>query len=421
MKYLLNFILVLCVITPLFAQVGIGTTTPDASAALQINNSSKGVLVSRMTQAQRIAIVSPATSLLVFQTDGTDGFYYYNGSAWVTFGGGSVWSLSGNSGTIPSSNMLGTVDGVDLSIITNNTETIRITSDNKIGINSATPAATLHLVGPNLTAKTPAIRIQDGNEADGYVLTSDANGNGTWVDPTTATGSDDDWAFVSGSTNTDPIYRIAGITIGDDSIPGTTYFSDPLLHIKTEPSFFPRPDAYLGFGSNSVLSNRDPQEVVVNSNLVPKITNSIDIGDAIYSWEKIEALNTNVSTSDRREKMNIQPLKYGLSTLMKLRPVSYIWKKSSYGKTVLRDDQKRIKIGFIAQELQEEIPEIVEAYKWKKDTENKFAKKKANRLAVRYSELLPLLVNATKEHETIINEINEQQQQIEALLNELKQ
>jgi len=421
MKYILNFVLFLSVSTPLFAQVGIGTTSPDGSAALEISNSSKGVLVSRMTQAQRIAIVSPATSLLVFQTDGTSGFYYYNGSAWVTFGGGSVWSILGNSGTVPASNMLGTIDGVDLSIVTNNIEAIRITSDKKTGINTTTPAATLNVVGPNLVAKTPALRIQDGNEADGYVLTSDASGNGTWVDPTTATGSDDDWAFVSGLTNTDPIYRIAGITIGDDSVPGTTYFSDPLLHIKTEPSFFPRPDAYLGFGSNSVISNRDPQEVVISNNLVPKSTNSIDIGDAIYSWEKIEAVNTNVSTSDRREKMDIQALKYGLSTLMKLRPVTYIWKKTSYGKTVLRDDQKRIKIGFIAQELQKEIPEIVEANQWEKNSKGEFVKKKAARQAVRYSELLPLLVKATKEHEAIIDDINKQQQQIEALLNELKQ
>jgi len=421
MKCLLKIILVLCVSTPLFAQVGIGTTTPDTSAALQINNTNKGILVPKMTQAQRIAIVSPAISLLVFQTDGTAGFYYYNGSAWVTFGGGSIWSLSGNSGTLPSSNMLGTTDGIDLSLVANNAEAIRITSDKKTGINTTTPVATLHVVGTNLVAKTPAIRIQDGNETTGYVLTSDANGNGTWVDPTTAPGSDDDWAFASGSTNTDPIYRIAGITIGDDSVPGTTYFSDPLLHIKTEPSFFPRPDAYLGFGSNSVLSNRDPQEVVISNNLVPKTNNSIDIGDAIYSWEKIEAVNTNVSTSDRREKMEIQPLKYSLSTLMKLRPVTYIWKKTSYGKTVLRDDQKRTKIGFIAQELQKEIPEIVEANQWEKNSKGEFVKKKAARLAVRYSELLPLLVNATKEHEAIIDDINKQQQQIEALLNELKQ
>ena len=42
--------------------------------------------------AQRDAIVAPATGLLVFQTDNTPGFYYYDGSAWVSFAG------SGSSG-----------------------------------------------------------------------------------------------------------------------------------------------------------------------------------------------------------------------------------------------------------------------------------------------------------------------------------
>jgi hypothetical protein len=36
-----------------------------------------------MTEAQRTAIVSPATGLLVYQNDGTEEFYYYDGSAWT--------------------------------------------------------------------------------------------------------------------------------------------------------------------------------------------------------------------------------------------------------------------------------------------------------------------------------------------------
>lgn len=421
MKYVIKFILVLCVCSPLFAQVGIGTTQIDASAALQMDNISRGLLVSRMTQAQRIAITSPATSLLVYQTDGTSGFYYYNGSAWVTFGGSSVWSLSSNTGTNPATNKLGTTDAIDLSIVSNNTEAIRITSDKKTGINTTTPTATLHIIGPNIASKTPAVRIQDGNEADGYVLTSDANGNGVWTDPTAGPGSDGDWAFVSGNTNTDPIYRIGGITIGDDSVPGTTYFSDPLLHIKTEPGFFPDPESELGFGSNSYFS-RSTQEIVVNNNVVPKYNNSINIGDPGYSWETIYLKNTPNTTSDRREKKDIQPLNYGLSTLLKLRPVTYIWKNKHLGKTVLRDDQKETKIGFIAQELQEEIPEIVEANQWKKDADDrsgKYVKKKSRRLAVRYLELLPVLVNATKEHEATIQDIEQKQQELEKLINEL--
>lgn len=64
------------------AQVGIGTTTPDASAELEITATDKGMLIPRMTLAERDLIASPATSLLVFQTDNTPGYYYYNGSNW---------------------------------------------------------------------------------------------------------------------------------------------------------------------------------------------------------------------------------------------------------------------------------------------------------------------------------------------------
>ena len=73
---------------PIHAQVGIGTTTPDASAVLDIQSSSndKGILIPRMTQAQRNAISSPATGLMIFQTDGNVGFYFYDGSSWESFG-----------------------------------------------------------------------------------------------------------------------------------------------------------------------------------------------------------------------------------------------------------------------------------------------------------------------------------------------
>lgn len=66
-----------------FAQnVGINTTTPDASAALDIVATNKGILVPRLTEAQRTGIASPAKGLLVFQTNNTEGFYFYNGTAW---------------------------------------------------------------------------------------------------------------------------------------------------------------------------------------------------------------------------------------------------------------------------------------------------------------------------------------------------
>src|SRR6059058_3497114 len=67
----------------LSAQVGIGTTTPNASAALDVTSTTRGVLIPRMSQAQRDAITAPAASLLIYQTDGTKGYYYYNGTSWT--------------------------------------------------------------------------------------------------------------------------------------------------------------------------------------------------------------------------------------------------------------------------------------------------------------------------------------------------
>jgi hypothetical protein len=69
------------------AQVGVGTTTPHASSQLDISSSTLGFLPPRMTQAQRLAIVTPAAGLLVYQTDGSAGLYNYDGSTWATLSG----------------------------------------------------------------------------------------------------------------------------------------------------------------------------------------------------------------------------------------------------------------------------------------------------------------------------------------------
>lgn len=63
------------------SQVGIGTTTPNASSILDITSTTQGVLTPRMTTAQRTAISSPADGLLVYDTD-EGAFYYYENSTW---------------------------------------------------------------------------------------------------------------------------------------------------------------------------------------------------------------------------------------------------------------------------------------------------------------------------------------------------
>ena len=82
MKQFLTLTATLLLTATIFAQVGINTETPDASAALEISSVTGGLLVPRMTETQRDAISPAATGLMIYQTDGTAGFYYFNGSSW---------------------------------------------------------------------------------------------------------------------------------------------------------------------------------------------------------------------------------------------------------------------------------------------------------------------------------------------------
>ncbi len=87
--------------------VGINTTgaAADTSAILDLSSTTKGLLVPRLTAAQRAAIVLPAKGLVVFQTDGTQGLYWNAGTpaapSWKQVGeagagGSSQWSTSGS-------------------------------------------------------------------------------------------------------------------------------------------------------------------------------------------------------------------------------------------------------------------------------------------------------------------------------------
>ena len=98
------------------ASVGIGTAAPNASALLDITSTTQGFLGPRVTIAQRDAIGTPATGLLVFTTDaGTNGiFQFYDGSAWIDVGAGGasgagIWQEDGTNDYIEYDDTLGGV------------------------------------------------------------------------------------------------------------------------------------------------------------------------------------------------------------------------------------------------------------------------------------------------------------------------
>lgn len=99
------------------AQIAINANgdNPDPSAALDVSSTSRGLLTPRMLETDRISIASPAKGLLVYQTDGTDGFYYFDGNSWLSLSNSGTTS-SGDVGEMYEYNTSG--NSTEITIIT---------------------------------------------------------------------------------------------------------------------------------------------------------------------------------------------------------------------------------------------------------------------------------------------------------------
>lgn len=113
--------------------VGIGTTAPDNSAVLDIQSSSKGLLIPRMLLSERNEIVNPAKGLLIYQTNENQGFYFFNGEAWGQLSPNEAksiaadpndWTYTGNSA--PAGAFVGTTNNRPLEFKVNGQTSGRI-------------------------------------------------------------------------------------------------------------------------------------------------------------------------------------------------------------------------------------------------------------------------------------------------------
>lgn len=138
--YCVTTALLLCTIN-VFAQVGIGTATPNSSAMLDISSTDKGLLIPRLTAVQKDAISFPASGLLIYQTDEQVGFYYNAGTpglpSWESLVTNSSpnlnsWNIAGNTNTDPLANFIGTTDNKPFYFRTNNIARLGITSTGQI-------------------------------------------------------------------------------------------------------------------------------------------------------------------------------------------------------------------------------------------------------------------------------------------------
>jgi hypothetical protein len=174
-------------------------------------------------------------------------------------------------------------------------------------------------------------------------------------------------------------------TAGFTTITGTSMtLSDNLI---VSDNLLVSRDTVLGTSSTNLLTiNATVQggsaggNVWFEGNLISS-SNTYSLGIATKAWSAIYAIKL-VTTSDQRAKKDIEPLEYGLDELLKLNPVSYEWKD--------RPNPKRT-IGLIAQEVSEVMDEVVVG-----DV------KKDERIGLEYHTLVPVLIQAIKEQQGII-------------------
>jgi len=118
-----------------------------ASAMLDVKSTTKGLLIPRMSKTQRNAIAAPANGLIVYvNAPDTVGLCFYDGTYWKWMEEKeNNWSLTGNTGTNPLLNYIGTNDFTDLSFKVFGGERMRLTKESELGIYEPDPKYTLDI------------------------------------------------------------------------------------------------------------------------------------------------------------------------------------------------------------------------------------------------------------------------------------
>jgi hypothetical protein len=293
MKKILYILYCLFILNIADAQTGIGTTTPDASAKLDVSSTSKGFLPPRMTSLQRTGISSPASGLMVYQTDGTAGLYYYGSSGWI--------------------------------YIINSTTNVVAVVNGGTGTTTSTGTGSVVLsTNPTLTSIITPV-ITGGTSTTQTLTFKPTSGNGI--------------------TGADHIFQV-GNNGGTEAM------------------------RILNNGNVGIGTSSPTVKLQVNGDI---IANSI------------------AGSSDLRFKTNIRPVTNVLDKIKALRGVYFNWNQNEYPE---KQFGSNVELGFIAQEVEKIVPEIVTKDKTKEEYRS-----------VKYDKLVALLVEAIKEQQKQIDSL----------------
>ena len=434
------------------AQMGIGTATPDAAAQLDVSSTSKGFLAPRMTKTERDAITTVTAAskgLLIYQTDNTPGFYYYDGTSWTSLASsgstsgvdlttaqsiGGLKTFTSNNGLLATgTNGAGTasslgagtrmmwyplksafragyVNGIQWDDVNIGNYSVAMGADTKASGNYSTALGTNSIASGESSSAMGEGAIASGisstamgrlTTANGYYSTAMGfltNASGT----ATTTMGESSKAIGYAST-------AMGYSTTASGISSTAMGRHTTASGETSTS--------MGLGTTSE-SFAETVMGTYNTDYTPTSTNSYTSSDRLFvigNGTSTSALsnalvmlkngNTTFSgtvtatvvapTSDIRLKRNIVPLKKGIEALMQLNPVSYEKKNK-----LSSNDYSIKENGFIAQELQKVMPSLVVE-----------GTDKDKLLSVNYTAIIPVLTKAIQEQQKSIEEQKKENQE----------
>ncbi len=238
------------------------------------------------------------------------------------------------------------------------------------------------------------IRTGDGNK---YITLNGADSD------LTIKGVGDNMQLYTGSGNHLLLQSSSGAgTVGIGLTPTN---EDYKLRVAGKAKF----DTGVYFGTVESFTDGGANQIATNSTIRPATDNLRSLGTSTYRWKDVWAVDGTINTSDRRLKKDIQPIGYGLTELMKLNPVSFLWNQEGM-------DRER-RLGFIAQELQPILKEVVRTEEIVSDPSTKQDHwATTQRLGVAYTEIIPVAVKAIQEQQQIIEA---QKQALEAMKSEM--
>jgi hypothetical protein len=451
--------------------ISTGVIAPDASSMLEVQAANLGILIPRVAlTATNVAgpIVLPAASLLVYNTatagvipnNVVPGYYYNSNTAaapiWKRFatGNGDAWTTLGNAWTNAATNFIGTTDNIDWVVKTNNIERIRVLGGGRVGINTATPSYLLTLGGINgvfavdnqamfvaknsigtyegyfwprfsdnimyLNYGSAGFNIRNNASTSTMFMTNnrDVLVNSTvFIAPaivgdklnTFITAATNNWAFNGINTST-----AGGCVYADNTNTGNGYNAMEAITNGT----------YSGLMGLHIVNTGAGRGVTATTNS----TNNSAFGiyaqnpaaDAAgkyagYFSGRVFSTGNYYILSDERLKENISPLTNGLDKILKLQAVEYDYKKE-YSEFVSSSERK---VGFLAQEVEKIFPgsSIISDITLQSSNGNVKGKslnnsKTMEAKSVAYSGFIPYLVEAIKEQQKLIEQMQKEIDQL---------